>query len=121
MSEIQIIEYPRREHWAALLSRPVIQTENLESGVRKILDDVKKMGDNAILKYSVLFDHVQSMDLFVREEEFATAEKALDEKLKIAIQQAEKNISKFHKNQQIRGIRGGYNAGYSLLAENQLL
>jgi histidinol dehydrogenase len=101
MSEMQIIEYPQKQHWAALLSRPVIQTENLESGVRKILDNVKKMGDSAVLEYSVLFDHVQNAGLFVREEEFEMAEKILDEKLKAAIHQAEKNISKFHKHHQM--------------------
>jgi histidinol dehydrogenase len=101
MSLMQIIEYPQREHWPILLNRPGMQSENLEKSVRKILDEVKDRGDKAVLEYSVLYDQVLNIDLIVRDKEFDLAEEVLDAKLKIAILQAKKNISKFHENQQI--------------------
>ncbi len=101
MSAIQIIEYPRKELWPTLLNRPGMQFENLETSVRKILDEVKNRGDKAVLEYSVLFDQALNIDLIVRDEEFVRAEEMLDAELKTAILQAKKNISKFHENQQI--------------------
>ncbi len=101
MSVMQIIEYPQKELWPTLLSRPGMQSENLETSVRKILDEVKNRGDKAVLEYSVLFDQASNVDLIVRDEEFERAEEVLDAELKTAILQAKKNISKFHEYQQI--------------------
>jgi histidinol dehydrogenase len=101
MSVMQIIEYPQKELWPTLLNRPGMQSENLETSVRKILDEVKIMGDKAVLEYSVLFDQALNVDLIVRDEEFDQAEEMLAAELKVAILQAKKNISKFHENQQI--------------------
>ncbi|HSZ35088.1 MAG TPA: histidinol dehydrogenase, partial [Puia sp.] len=98
---MQIIEYPQKELWPTLLNRPGMQSENLESSARKILDEVKNRGDNALLEYSVLFDQTFNIDLIVRDEEFDSAAEMLDAELKTAILQAKKNISKFHENQQI--------------------
>ncbi|HEV3222437.1 MAG TPA: histidinol dehydrogenase [Puia sp.] len=100
MPLLQIIENPEKQHWETLLGRPVINSENLETSVRKILEDVKKTGDKAVMEYSVLFDQITSIDLIVREKEFDEAENKLGEELKAAIHQAEKNISIFHSNQQ---------------------
>ncbi len=101
MPLMQIIEYPNKQQWAALLTRPSIHAENLDSGVRKILEEVKKKGDKAIFEYSILYDQIPQVDLIVPEDEFIIAEKMLDKDLKTAIQLAEKNISKFHSNQNI--------------------
>jgi histidinol dehydrogenase len=101
MAILQIIENPEKQQWATLLSRPVINSENLEKEVRKILEDVKRTGDKAVMEYSVLFDRKHAIDLTVQEEEFEQAEKKLSKELKAAIRQAEKNISKFHNNQRM--------------------
>ncbi len=58
MSAMQIIEYPRKQLWPTLLTRPGMQSENLETSVRKILEEVKNRGDKAILEYSILFDQI---------------------------------------------------------------
>jgi histidinol dehydrogenase len=101
MSVMQIIEYPQKELWPTLLSRPGMQSEDLETSVRKILGEVKNRGDKAIVEYSVLFDQASNVDLIVGDEEFERAEERLDAELKTAILQAKKNISKFHENQLI--------------------
>jgi histidinol dehydrogenase len=98
---LQIIEYPQKKSWATLLARPVINSENLVSSVRKILQDIKNTGDKAVLEYSALYDQISGGNLIVKDQEFVAAERTLDEELKIAIRHAEKNISKFHSNQQL--------------------
>jgi histidinol dehydrogenase len=100
MPLMQIIEYPQKEQWAALLGRPGISSEKLETSVRKILEDVKKTGDKAVMEYSVLFDQTPQVDLIVGDEEFEKAEEMLDKELITAIHQAKENILKFHSNQQ---------------------
>jgi histidinol dehydrogenase len=99
MSILQIIENPEKHEWSTLLSRPIINSENLETAVRKILEDIKKTGDKAVMEYAALFDNTTAIDLKVHEKEFDEAEKKLGEELKAAICQAEKNISTFHRNQ----------------------
>jgi histidinol dehydrogenase len=101
MPLLQIIENPEKQFWTALLARPVINSENLESRVREILEDVKRTGDKAVMRYSALFDQTVIVDLVVQKKEFDEAENKLDEELKAALQQAEKNISTFHSSQQI--------------------
>jgi histidinol dehydrogenase len=102
MPLLQIIENPQKLQWATLLERPVINSENLETSVRKIMEEVKKTGDKAVMEYSALYDQSTIPDLIIQEKEFDAAENKLDEDLKIAIRQAEKNISTFHSNQQIQ-------------------
>ncbi len=101
MAILQIIENPEKHEWPTLLSRPSINSENLETAVRKILEDIKRRGDKAVLEYAVLFDKISAIDLKVGEKEFDEAEKNLGEELKAAISQAEKNISTFHSNQRL--------------------
>ena len=101
MAILQIIENPEKQQWATLLSRPVINPENLEKDVRKIMEDVKRTGDKAVMEYSVLFDRTNAIDLKVQEEEFDEGGKKLSKELKSAIRQAEKNISTFHNNQRM--------------------
>src|SRR5579863_4358287 len=99
MAILQIIENPEKQQWSSMLKRPVINSGNLDKDVRKILEDVKKSGDKAVVEYSVLFDQTSATELSVGKKEFEEAEEKLSEELKTAILQAKKNISKFHSNQ----------------------
>lgn len=101
MPILQIIENPEKREWSSLQGRPIINSENLESAVRKILEAIKKSGDKAVMEYAELFDKTTAIDLKVSEKEFDVAEKNLGEELKAAIRQAEKNISTFHSNQRM--------------------
>jgi histidinol dehydrogenase len=99
MSRIPIIDNPAKADWTALLARPVYHPENLDSTVRKILDDVKNRGDRAVDEYTRQFDQVAVKVLMVQPAEFKQAENNLEPGLKAAIQHAKENISTFHRNQ----------------------
>lgn len=96
---MQIIRYPERSTWAALLQRPVLDNRQLEATVSAILSDVKQYGDEALRRYTLQFDKVPLTDIRVSSTEFAAATAALDESLKAAIRQAAANIEAFHRAQ----------------------
>jgi histidinol dehydrogenase len=99
MSSIPIIENPEKGQWRELLARPADLSSSLDAPVRKILDAVKKGGDDAVHAFSLQFDGAGFNRDPVQPAEFDQAENTLDEKLKSAIRQAAANISKFHSVQ----------------------
>lgn len=99
MPMIQIIENPGKLYWQGLLARPSDHAGNLDTAVRKILEDVKINGDQAVASYSLQFDQVSISDRLVLQNEFDEAENELDENLKGAIRQSKKNIETFHSKQ----------------------
>src|SRR5450432_4349285 len=96
---LQIIENPGKLYWQGLLARPSDHAGNLDTAVRKILEDVKINGDQAVASYSLQFDQVSISDRLVLQNEFDEAENELDENLKGAIRQSKKNIETFHSKQ----------------------
>jgi histidinol dehydrogenase len=76
-----------------------MDTRLLETRVADILKEVKERGDEAIRKFSLLFDKVSLADIEVSSEEIEAAIAFVDEELKAAIDQAKKNIELFHQNQ----------------------
>jgi histidinol dehydrogenase len=99
MAILQIIENPEKQQWAALLMRPVLQTENLDDTVQEILEGIKKGGDKALNSYSVQFEQSAISDRIVSDKEFEAADGKLKENLKTAIREAKKNIELFHSKQ----------------------
>ena len=96
---MRVIKYPDRKDWKKLLARPVIETRSLDDIVSRVLDDIKKNGDEAVLKYTEKFDHVRLESNIVSKEEKASAIKRVDADLKNAIKLASENIAKFHEAQ----------------------
>jgi histidinol dehydrogenase len=96
---MQIIKYPKKEKWQALLTRPTIDTKFLERTVANILADVKAHGDAALRHCARHFDKVELDDFLVSEAEFAEADRRVSAELKDAIQAAKANIEKFHAAQ----------------------
>lgn len=97
---MQIYKYPDSKEWSKLSKRPAIETGDLEKKVKKILEKVKKNGDKALKKYAKEFDGIKLKSLLVADKEIVTAQDLITEDLKIAIQQAKKNIETFHAAQQ---------------------
>ena len=93
---MQIIKYPPKEQWNAIISRPVLNTEHLFDKVEQILKDVHKNGNEAVKKYSELFDKVRMDRLDVSEAEWKEAFELVSEDLQNAISIAKTNIEKFH-------------------------
>ena len=98
---MQIIKYPARSEWSALLQRPVFDSSHLFATVQAVLDDVRANGDAAVRKYTTAFDKVDIEAVQVSAEEIAEADKLVAPTLKQAIEMARRNIWKFHSEQQL--------------------
>ena len=96
---MNVIQYPKREDWDGLLKRPVMNVETLRETVRRVLDDVKARGDQAVKDYERQFDHVELESLAVTEEEMEEAASLVSPELKQALELAHDNIYKFHASQ----------------------
>ncbi len=90
---------PEKSQWAKLTKRPSLPSDDLQSKVGYILDNVKTRGDEALTEYAQLFDNVNLERLQVTSAEIQTAINSIDDDLKSAIQLAKQNIYSFHASQ----------------------
>ena len=98
---MNLIPFPARAQWPALLARPVQSTQQIEAAVAPILAQVRAGGDAALAELAKKFDGVElAVDgLEVSATELAAAEAQLSDELKSAIRQAYQNIYRFHERQ----------------------
>ncbi|WP_456423725.1 histidinol dehydrogenase [Lutibacter sp.] len=90
---------PQKDNWSNILQRPTQSIESIEDTVTSIFDDIKRNGDDGVLRYSSIFDGVELTNFYVSKEEIAAAENIVSENLKEAIKNAKQNIEKFHSTQ----------------------
>lgn len=90
---------PKLESWAELAQRPVIDLSKLNKVVEKVFDEIKNSGDEAVKKYTLEFDKVETEDLRVSKQQINESEKSISKNLIKAIRQAKSNIEKFHAAQ----------------------
>ncbi|MDW7990008.1 MAG: histidinol dehydrogenase [Archaeoglobaceae archaeon] len=64
--------------------------------VRKIVEDVKENGDQAVMKYEKIFDGVELRSLKVRKKEIEKAYEEVDDDFIDALEVAKENIERFH-------------------------
>ncbi len=101
---IRILE-PDSEHASAFLEklrhRGQLGDKGILKTVESILEDIRKDGDKAVLKYTREFDapRISVNDLQVTEEEFREAYSHVDTDFVDAIKHARTNIEKFHQSQ----------------------
>jgi len=100
---VNVIKYPQPEEWLQIIKRPALDTASLTETVKRVLDDVRLRGDEAVKEYELQFDKVQLEALAVTADEFAEAETLVSETLKQAILAAGKNIETFHAAQRFEG------------------
>jgi histidinol dehydrogenase len=93
---MQKVLYPPKSEWSQLLARPDNGLEDVYDTAKSILDDVKRNGDAALLKYTRLFDGVDLEMLQVTQTEIDDACMQVSSDLKEAILVAKKNIETFH-------------------------
>ena len=96
---MKINKYPKKESWLELVKRPVLKREQLTELITAIFDEVEKNGDQALIDFNKKFDRAEVKNIKVSEEELENSENLISEELKIAIQQAKENITKFHASQ----------------------
>ncbi|RLD28925.1 MAG: histidinol dehydrogenase [Bacteroidetes bacterium] len=102
---MKIIENPKIEDWSELLKRPTQLVKDIESTVMQIFSEVDRKGDEAIYKYTALFDNVELKSMVVSDEEIKNAVKKVPLKLQKAIKIAKSNIEKFHLAQQTKTVK----------------
>src|SRR3954447_3855024 len=96
---MQLIRYPEKKDWQKITARPVLDMSSLEAAVSEIIRDVKRSGDEAVQRFTRLFDKVSVEQLSVTAQEIEDAGSLIPEVLKAAISQAKKNIETFHAAQ----------------------
>ena len=90
---------PKPETWSSILERPTKTVDDIEATVKEIFKEVQKKGDEAVAKYTSLFDGVAFENIEVSTAEITEAVNTVTEELKAAIQLAKSNIEKFHTAQ----------------------
>ncbi|MCW5197606.1 histidinol dehydrogenase [Buchnera aphidicola] len=88
-----------------ILSRPIFHVnKKIKKNVSNIIKNVILKKDDALKKYSLLFDQVQLNDIKVSMEKINTADEKIDINFKKCIKQAIKNIYSFHIQQKSKNL-----------------
>lgn len=96
---MKINKYPKKESWPELVKRPLLKREQLTELITDIFDKVEKKGDQALINFNKKFDQAEVENIQVSKEELESSENLINEELKLAIQKAKENITKFHASQ----------------------
>ena len=100
---------------SALLPTPE-DTRKIQDLVDSIVDDVRRHGDEAILKYTRQFDY-ETADIHnikVSEQEIDAAVRATDKKLMRSMEKAAENIAKYHEKQLPKNFLEEFDSGLTL-------
>jgi histidinol dehydrogenase len=88
------------EALAGLERRGAVGLDSVLPAVKRIVSDVRKKGDRALLRYAALFDGLSGADAMrVTRQEMAAAWEAIDPALRDALSTAAKQIRKFAQHQ----------------------
>lgn len=82
-----------------ILLRPVSKDNKIKKIVQDIIEEVKKIGDEALKKYTFIFDKYKINQFQVLEKKIFDASNSISQELKDAILVAKKNITSFHQAQ----------------------
>ena len=93
---MNIILNPIQSTWESILQRPTSNYAELDAIVTEIFKEVQTKGDDALSKYTTLFDGIILENILVSEEEIEFASNEVSDELKLAINLAKVNIEKFH-------------------------
>ena len=94
---MNVIEFPPREAWPALLERPRENAKDIAAAVEDIIETVRRNGDEALRSYGEKFDGLRLDELAVSDSEFDDACSNVPTELKSAIATAKTNIERFHQ------------------------
>jgi histidinol dehydrogenase len=94
---------PNSQEIETALIRPVNFDESLSKRVRDILNEVKLLGDNALMGFNSKFDEYQG-SIKIEKAELEKAAEIVSEELKSAVNLAINNIETFHRSQRPQDI-----------------
>ena len=118
---MKTINNPEKATWSNILQRPTQTVNDIETTVTQIFDDVQRNGDQAIAKYTQLFDGVELASNTVTIEEVEAASAKISTELKQAIQQAKTNIETFHSAQKTKKVSVQTVAGVNCWQEKRAI
>lgn len=93
---ITTILFPKEAAWAGIMQRPGHSFATQEQLVKKVFEEVRELGDEAIIKYTKEFDKVEFTSFALPLQSFIDCEKNIPAELIEAIHVAKKNIETFH-------------------------
>ena len=96
---MKIYKFPTKNELNVILQREVIDSVDLEGVVSNVFQDVRLNGDKALTDFALKFDKVNMTSFQVTEDEIENAGREIADDLKEAVNQAVKNIGKFHASQ----------------------
>ncbi len=102
---MNIIKYPPKTGWQAIVERPHMDFSQLNETVSTVLRDIREHGDEAVKRYEEKFDHARLASLQVTGQEMEEAMNSISADLKAALELAHHNIVVFHQAQQFKGER----------------
>lgn len=100
---IKIIN-PAEGTWEQILKRPTATFQEIEVTAKSVFNEIQNKGDDAVCKYTSLFDGIVLQNYEVSAAEIQEAIALVSDELKEAIVLAKSNIEKFHKAQQTAKI-----------------
>lgn len=98
-----------------LRSRDSGNNYSVERTVKQILEDVKKNGDKAVLKYTRKFDYKDAVNLKLRSSEINRLSNRADKKVLKALELSATRIRKFHEKQ--REYSWSFTEGETILGQ----
>lgn len=98
------VNNPEANQWENLLKRPTKDFEDIEKTVDQVFSEVRSKGDEAVKKYTQLFDGVAPEHFQASEEEINAGFSKVSDDLKKAIQLAKNNIEAFHAAQRTEKV-----------------
>lgn len=101
---ITLYDNPARQQWAALSTRPSVDTLALEELVSQVFEEVERKGDAAVRKYTSLFDGVDLESYCLKLPSLEALEDKLDQDFISSINTAANNIEAFHEAQKREAI-----------------
>ncbi|MBR0038365.1 MAG: histidinol dehydrogenase [Bacteroidales bacterium] len=97
--------FPDKSEWGEIVKRPTFDNSQLRDLVSGLLQQIREGGDRVLKELEAKFDHCELQDLQVSEAEFEEARKEIDAELANAIDNASRNISRFHSAQSFSGVK----------------
>ena len=101
---MKIIQNPDKNSWPEIIKRPTNSYAEIEGTVKGIFKEIQTKGDEAVAKYTAIFDGVSINNFEVSQQEIDEAIGQIPAELKDAIQLAKANIEKFHTAQKTQKI-----------------
>ena len=87
------------DYLKALKARQQETNADVTRAVQEILDDVRREGDAAVIRYSAKFDHMEGPITVIEADAIAAAKERIDAPLLAAMERAAENIRRFYQQQ----------------------